>query len=130
MDRFQAEVSICTTAQRKAFVRGSEEFPDAARYFLYLCEEAFKKRLPRILTSVISVPVSVSQKLEDVSGIPPDREVEFSIDLMPGTSPISKASYRLEPAEKNELKNQIHELLDKGFILPDFVSMGRTSFCF
>lgn len=63
--------------------------------FLYLCEEAFETKLSRFLTSVITIPVSVSQKLEDVSGIPLDREVEFTIDLMPGIAPIFKASYHL-----------------------------------
>lgn len=69
---------------------------------------------------MISMPASVSQKLEDVSGISLDREVEFSIDLMLDSAPISKAPYRLAPAEKNELKDQIQELLDKGFICPSF----------
>ncbi|XP_073033825.1 uncharacterized protein [Primulina eburnea] len=50
---------------------------------------------------------------DDVPGLPPDREVEFVIDLIPGTSPISKAPYRLAPTEMKELKNQLQELLDK-----------------
>ncbi|XP_075473878.1 uncharacterized protein LOC142504924 [Primulina tabacum] len=50
---------------------------------------------------------------EDVPGLPPDREVEFVIDLIPGTAPISKAPYRLAPTEMKELKNQLQELLDK-----------------
>ena len=41
---------------------------------------------------------------EDLPGLPPDREVEFSIDLVPGTTPISKAPYRMAPAELKELK--------------------------
>ncbi|XP_073137248.1 uncharacterized protein [Henckelia pumila] len=44
---------------------------------------------------------------DDVAGLPPDREVEFSIDLVPGTVPISKAPYRLAPTEMKELKEQI-----------------------
>ncbi|XP_073049492.1 uncharacterized protein [Primulina eburnea] len=51
---------------------------------------------------------------DDVPGLPPDREVEFVIDLIPGTAPISKAPYRLAPTEMKELKNQLQELLDKG----------------
>ncbi|XP_073124289.1 uncharacterized protein [Henckelia pumila] len=51
---------------------------------------------------------------DDVAGIPPDREVEFSIDLVPGTVLISKAPYRLAPTEMKEIKEQIQELLDKG----------------
>ncbi|XP_073016620.1 uncharacterized protein [Primulina eburnea] len=50
---------------------------------------------------------------EDVPGLPPDREVEFVIDLIPGTAPISKVPYRLAPTEMKELKNQLQELLDK-----------------
>ena len=56
---------------------------------------------------------------EDLPGIPIDREIEFSIDLLPGTSPISKAPYRMAPTELKELKEQLQELLDKGFIRPN-----------
>ncbi|XP_073275429.1 uncharacterized protein [Primulina huaijiensis] len=55
---------------------------------------------------------------DDVPSLPPDREVEFVIDLSPGTSPISKAPYRMAPTETKELKNQLQELIDKGFIRP------------
>ncbi|XP_073033835.1 uncharacterized protein [Primulina eburnea] len=50
---------------------------------------------------------------DDVLGLPPDREVEFVIDLVPGTAPISKAPYRMAPTEMKELKNQLQDLLDK-----------------
>ena len=53
---------------------------------------------------------------EDLPGIPIDREIEFSIDLLPETSPILKAPYRMAPTELKELKEQLQELLDKGFI--------------
>ena len=52
---------------------------------------------------------------ENLPWIPLDREIEFSIDLLPRTSPISKAPYRMAPTE---LKEQLQELLDKGFIRP------------
>ncbi|XP_075494755.1 uncharacterized protein LOC142532320 [Primulina tabacum] len=52
--------------------------------------------------------------VDDVPGLPPDREVEFVIDLIPGTAPISKAPYRMAPTEMKELKTQLQELLDKG----------------
>jgi hypothetical protein len=55
---------------------------------------------------------------EDFLGIPPDLEIEFCIDLIPGETPISKAPYRMAPAELKELKTQIQELLGKGFIRP------------
>ncbi|GAB2279902.1 hypothetical protein Dimus_039391 [Dionaea muscipula] len=52
----------------------------------------------------------------DLPGLPPDREVEFVIDLLPDTRPISKAPYRMTPVELKELSAQLQELLDKGFI--------------
>ncbi|XP_027903562.1 uncharacterized protein LOC114163451 [Vigna unguiculata] len=54
----------------------------------------------------------------EVPGLPPNREVEFSIDLVPGTGPVSMAPYRMAPAELVELKSQIEELLGKQFIRP------------
>ncbi|XP_073269853.1 uncharacterized protein [Primulina huaijiensis] len=57
---------------------------------------------------------------DDVSGIQPEREVEFAIKLMLGTVPISKTRYRLAPAEMKELKDQIQKLPDKGFSRPSF----------
>ncbi|XP_050918947.1 uncharacterized protein LOC127136435 [Lathyrus oleraceus] len=54
--------------------------------------------------------------LEDVTSLPPEREVEFSIDLIPGTSPIYVSPYRMSPLELRELKDQLEELLTKHFI--------------
>ena len=50
---------------------------------------------------------------EEVPGLPPSREVEFSIDLVPRTGPISMAPYRMAPAELVELKKQIEDLMEK-----------------
>ena len=56
--------------------------------------------------------------LEEISGLPPSREIEFTIELAPGIAPISRAPYRKAPAELRELKVQIQDLLDKGFVRP------------
>ena len=48
--------------------------------------------------------------------MPPQREIDFTIDLVPGTGPISKTPYRMAPMEMEELKSQLDELLDKGYI--------------
>ena len=53
---------------------------------------------------------------EDLLGLPPDGEIEFEIELAPGTEPISIAPYRMAPAELKELKVQMEELLSKGFV--------------
>ena len=55
---------------------------------------------------------------EELPGLPPDREIEFCIDIVPNTDPISMSPYRMAPAELKELKEQLQELLDKGFIRP------------
>nr|CAD1837602.1 unnamed protein product [Ananas comosus var. bracteatus] len=59
---------------------------------------------------------------EDLPGLPPDREIEFRVDLAPGTNPISKTPYRMSPVELKELQMQLQELLDKGFIRPSVSS--------
>jgi hypothetical protein len=54
--------------------------------------------------------------LEDLSSMPLDQDVEFIIELQPGTAPISKRPYKMTPKELAELKVQLNELLDKGYI--------------
>ncbi|XP_071909683.1 uncharacterized protein [Coffea arabica] len=53
---------------------------------------------------------------EELMTLPPEREVEFKIDLVTGTAPISKTPYRMAPAELKELKVQLQDLLEKGFV--------------
>ena len=55
---------------------------------------------------------------EELPGVPPEREVDLSIEVVQGTTPISRAPYRMAPIELKELKTQLQELLDKGFIRP------------
>ena len=61
---------------------------------------------------------------EELPGLPPSREMEFSIDLVSDTRPISRAPYRMAPPELKELKAQLQELLDKGFIKPSVSPWG------
>jgi hypothetical protein len=60
----------------------------------------------------------------ELPGMPPDRDVEFVIELQPGTAPISKRPYRMPPKELAELKTQLQELLDKGYIHPSSSPWG------
>ncbi|GKF33517.1 putative reverse transcriptase domain-containing protein, partial [Tanacetum coccineum] len=75
---------------------------------------------------------------EDLSGIPPARQVEFQIDLVPGAALVARAPYRLAPSKMKELAKQLQELSDKGFIRPSsspwgapvlFVKKKYRSFC-
>ena len=61
---------------------------------------------------------------DDIVGLPSEREVEFTIDLIPGAEPISIPPYRMAPAELRELKAQLEELLSKGFIRPSISLWG------
>jgi hypothetical protein len=61
---------------------------------------------------------------EDLSGIPPDRDVEFIIELQPGTTPISRRQYKMTPKELAELNVQLNKLIDKGYIRPSLSSWG------
>ena len=64
----------------------------------------------------IPVARELPQVFQAVPGLPLGREIEFTIELVPRTAPISKASYRMTPTELTELKTQLQELLDKGLI--------------
>ena len=56
--------------------------------------------------------------LDELLGLPPDRDVEFKIELVPSMAPISRRPYRMPPNELAELKIQLQELLDNGLIRP------------
>jgi hypothetical protein len=61
---------------------------------------------------------------EELPGMPPDREVEFVIDLLPRTAPISKRPYRMSVEELKKLKKQLTKLQEAGYICPNFSPCG------
>ena len=61
---------------------------------------------------------------EDLLGLPPDRNVEFFIELEPSTAPISQCPYRMAPKELAEIKMHLEDLLEKGFIRPSSSPWG------
>ena len=77
--------------------------------------------------NLLDVPI-VNEFLDvfpaDLPGLPRDRDVEFNIELLPGAAPISISPYRMAPLELKELKTQLQELLDKGFIQPSVSPWG------
>jgi len=106
-------ISFISANQIMASLRGG-----AQGYLLLSSLEVKEKDKPDItLLPVVSEFPEVFP--EDVPGSPPDREIEFVIDLIPGTGPISLAPYRMSPAELAELKKHIEELLPKQFIRPN-----------
>ena len=91
---------------------------------------AFLAHLKDDTTQVPSIEsVSIVREFLDVfpanlPGMPPNRDIDFCIDLEPGTRPISKPPYRMALAELRELKAQLQELLSKGFIRPSASPWG------
>jgi hypothetical protein len=64
---------------------------------------------------------------DNLPGMPPERAIEFKIELQPGTTPIAKAPYKMSPVELAELKIQLQNLLDKGFIHPSSSPWGCSA---
>jgi hypothetical protein len=60
----------------------------------------------------------------DLPGMPPKRDIEFKIELQPGTAPIARSPYKMSWDELAELKIQLRDLLDKGYIRPSSTSWG------
>jgi hypothetical protein len=88
--------------------------------------------LPTISFIKVSLHHVVERKLQDIQvvhefmevfpdelpGMPPKRAIKFKIELQPGTAPIAKAPYKMSHVELADLKIQLQDLLDKGFIRP------------
>jgi hypothetical protein len=82
-----------------------------------------------MMFNVVTESISVVEEfmdvfLEELPGMPPEREVEFYIDLIPGTAPIAKRPYHMAPTELAELKLQITDLQQKGYIRPNSSPWG------
>ncbi|KAJ0913517.1 putative aspartic peptidase domain superfamily, DNA/RNA polymerase superfamily [Helianthus annuus] len=65
---------------------------------------------------------------DDLPGLPPSRDIDFRIDLIPGANPVAKAPYRLAPSEMRELSNQLQELLEKALFAQAPLLGARQSF--
>jgi hypothetical protein len=95
----------------------------------YVSRHTPKNTRVNSLTGVVQEEVPVVQDFPNVfpkelPGMPPDREIEFLIELLPGTAPISKRPYRMPPNDLEEIKKQIKELLEKGYIRPSSSPWG------
>ncbi|XP_073273315.1 uncharacterized protein [Primulina huaijiensis] len=135
----QWSVSV-RSPRRKSFFLGSRNQLMPHIISCICTRKLMKRGCQAFIVCIVSVSEPVSQRPEDVevvrdfpnvfpedvSGILPDQEVDFSIELMSGTMSISKAPYLLAPTEMKELNDQIQDLLDKGFHSPKFFSMERV----
>jgi hypothetical protein len=103
-------------------------------------QQEFLVQLPRDVSPQTTVKATIAKAKEiadvpvvcefsdvfpdDLPGLPPNRDVEFKIELLPGTAPISRRPYRMPPNELAELKTQLGELLQKGMIRPSSSPWG------
>ncbi|GJX84255.1 putative reverse transcriptase domain-containing protein [Tanacetum coccineum] len=85
---------------------------------LFLAQITEKKPTKRWLEDVHVIHDFPEVFPDDLSGLPPPRQVEFRIEVMPGAAPVTRAPYRLAPSEMKELSDQLKELSEKGFIRP------------
>ncbi len=82
----------------------------------YLANVFDTKKISPSMQEIPTVCEFLDVFLEELLGLPPDREVEFAIEVMLGTAPVSIAPYRMAPTKLRELKVLLQELLDKSFI--------------
>lgn len=104
-----------TTSARRALRKGCQGF---IAYVINTQTKSVKLEVIPVVSDFLEVFP------EQLPGIPPDREIEFEIDLIPGTTPISKTPYMIAPRELRELKVQLQELLDMKFIRPSVSPWG------
>ncbi|KAD2392830.1 hypothetical protein E3N88_39807 [Mikania micrantha] len=94
-------------------------------FLAHIVETKSEKKNPYFPTEDILIVRDFPEVFpEDITGLPPTRQVEFRIDLVPGATPVAKAPYRLAPSELQELASQLQELTDKGFIRPSSSHWG------
>ncbi|KAI3745140.1 hypothetical protein L1987_58244 [Smallanthus sonchifolius] len=104
----------CTTARKY--------LPKKCVAFLaHIVERKGKDKSPQDILVIKDFPEVFP---EDLPSLPPTRQVEFRIDLVPGANPVAKSPYHLAPSEMRELSSQLRELSDKGFIRPSVSPSG------
>jgi hypothetical protein len=109
--------------------------PSSGKELEYVAENLVtdKAASNRILLSHLDVASTLDIRIvseypdvfpEELPGMPPDREIEFVVEVVPGTTPIFKRPYRMTANQLAELKEQLQELLDKGYIHPSASPWG------
>jgi len=98
---------------------------DAAMCFMVVAKPE-KKSVAEMIQYIPVANEYVDVFPNEVSGLPPSRDIDFTIDLIPGAGPVSMAPYRMAPAELVELTKQIEELLEKQFIRPSASPWGAS----
>ena len=137
MDCFRKEVKFCRPGEPEITFCGVRKILSSSMMSVMMAEKMLRKSYSRYLAYVVEVreddvrleDILVVREFPDVfpddlPGLPPDREIDFQIELAPRTEPISRAPYRMAPAELKELKVQMEEMVNKGFVRPSTSPWG------
>ncbi|GJV08093.1 putative reverse transcriptase domain-containing protein [Tanacetum coccineum] len=115
-DRSKTRLSLISCIKTERYIsRG---------YQVFVAQVMEKKSDEKRLEDIPVVREFLEVFPENLPGLPPVRQVEFQIDLMPGAAPVARAPYRLAPSEMQELSDQLQELADRGFIQPSTSPWG------
>ncbi|KAI3767690.1 hypothetical protein L2E82_18026 [Cichorium intybus] len=137
MDCHEKTLSIKTPSGSRILIRGEQRSRKVPIVSLATARRYMERGGELIMAHVISVE-SKHSKIEEVEvvcdypdvfpenlpGLPPSRQVAFVIDVIPGAKPVARPPYRLAPSEMEELKRQLQELLELGFIRPSSSPWG------
>nr|GEW65433.1 hypothetical protein [Tanacetum cinerariifolium] len=123
-DRARAYVVVENPQQNPNVVTGTFLLNDHYTCILFDSgvEKSFVSSAFTPYIDIAPAALNTSYEVELADGLPPVREIEFCIDMIPGALPIVKSPYRLAPSEMLELSNQLKELQEKGFIRPSHSS--------
>ena len=137
MDCFRKEVKFCRPGEPEITYCGVRKILSSSMMSVMMAEKMLRKSYPGYLAYAVKVrdddmrleDIPVVREFPDVfpddlPGLPPDREIDFHIELAPRTEPISRAPYRMAPAELKELKVQMEEMVNKGFFRPSTSPWG------
>lgn len=137
IDCKQKKIVLTMSRGRKVEIRGSKKTQNISLISAIATHKHLVKGRMVYLVRLESVPTATTEPKDirvvqeyldvfpdELPGLPPQRDVEFVIDLVEGTKPLAKAAYRMAPAELRELKAQLDELLTKGYIRPSVSPWG------
>ena len=139
MDCFRKEVKFCRPGEPEITFCGVRKILSSSMMSVMMAGKMLRKSYPGYLAYVVEVreddvrleDIPVVREFPDVfpndlPRLPPDRDINFQIELAPGTEPILRASYRMALAELKELKVQIEEMVNKGFVRPSTSPWGAS----
>ena len=139
LDCYRKEVKFCRPGETEVFFCGLRNILPTSTITGMRASKMLRKSYQGYLAYAIEVRDSGSRLEdipvvrafsdvfpEDLPSIPPDREINFQIELAPSIEPISKAPYRMASSELKELKVQMEELMSKGFVTPSTSPWGES----